>query len=81
MYAVSLSTVLLPLRYLIAHNRAGNFYNNIFSLLGRDINLQSVMDDFGNLLYAEIDCEYDILISLEIYASKALIGLFTHWLF
>lgn len=34
---------------------AGNFYNNIFSLLGRDINLQSVMDDFGNLLYAEID--------------------------
>ena len=34
---------------------AGNFYTKIFSLLGRDINLQSVMDDFGSLLYAEID--------------------------
>ena len=30
-------------------------YNIIFRFLGRDINLQSVMDDFGALLYAEID--------------------------
>ena len=30
-------------------------YNEIFKLLGRDINLQSVMDNFGQLLYAEID--------------------------
>eukprot|EP00584_Thalassiosira_punctigera_P005369 CAMPEP_0172544070 /NCGR_PEP_ID=MMETSP1067-20121228/14306_1 /TAXON_ID=265564 ORGANISM="Thalassiosira punctigera, Strain Tpunct2005C2" /NCGR_SAMPLE_ID=MMETSP1067 /ASSEMBLY_ACC=CAM_ASM_000444 /LENGTH=978 /DNA_ID=CAMNT_0013330569 /DNA_START=63 /DNA_END=2999 /DNA_ORIENTATION=- len=33
----------------------GGVYNGIFRLLGRDIDLQSVMDDFGNLLYAEID--------------------------
>ena len=33
----------------------GGFYNQIFRALGRDINLQSVMDDFGRLLYAEID--------------------------
>lgn len=33
----------------------GGVYNAIFRLLGRDINLQSVMDDFGKLLYAEID--------------------------
>jgi len=33
----------------------GGVYNEIFKLLGRDINLQSVMDDFGTLLYAEID--------------------------
>ncbi len=33
----------------------GGVYNKIFELLGRNINLQSVMDDFGNLLYAEID--------------------------
>ncbi|KAL7534614.1 hypothetical protein ACHAXR_005995 [Thalassiosira sp. AJA248-18] len=33
----------------------GGVYNEIFRLLGRDINLQSVMDDFGALLYAEID--------------------------
>ena len=33
----------------------GGVYNGIFRLLGRDINLQSVMDDFGKLLYAEID--------------------------
>lgn len=32
----------------------GGVYNGIFRLLGRDINLQSVMDDFGNLLYAEV---------------------------
>jgi len=30
-------------------------YNTGFRLLGRDIDLQSVMDDFGALLYAEID--------------------------
>ena len=33
----------------------GGVYNEIFRLLGRDIDLQSVMDDFGNLLYGEID--------------------------
>ena len=33
----------------------GGVYNKIFELLGRNINLQSVMDDFGQLLYAEID--------------------------
>lgn len=33
----------------------GGVYNGIFRLLGRDINLQSVMDDFGTLLYQEID--------------------------
>ena len=33
----------------------GGVYNRIFRLLGRDINLQSVMDDFGKLLYGEID--------------------------
>jgi len=33
----------------------GGVYNGIFRLLGRDIDLQSVMDDFGTLLYAEID--------------------------
>ncbi|KAL9181782.1 hypothetical protein ACHAXT_012125 [Thalassiosira profunda] len=33
----------------------GGFYNQIFRLLGREIDLQSVMDDFGTLLYAEID--------------------------
>ncbi len=33
----------------------GGVYNAIFRLLGRDIDLQSVMDDFGALLYAEID--------------------------
>jgi hypothetical protein len=32
----------------------GGVYNKIFELLGRNINLQSVMDDFGNLLCAEI---------------------------
>jgi len=33
----------------------GGVYNAVFRLLGRDIDLQSVMDDFGALLYAEID--------------------------
>lgn len=33
----------------------GGVYNGIFRLLGRDIDLQSVMDDFGKLLYGEID--------------------------
>ena len=33
----------------------GGVYNKFFELLGRNINLQGVMDDFGNLLYAEID--------------------------
>ena len=35
------------------HVLGGYFYNNIFSLLRRGINLQSVMDNFGNLLCAE----------------------------
>jgi ABC1 atypical kinase-like domain len=30
-------------------------YNGIFRLLNRDINLQSVIDDFGELIYREID--------------------------
>jgi predicted unusual protein kinase regulating ubiquinone biosynthesis (AarF/ABC1/UbiB family) len=30
-------------------------YNAIFTLLQRDINLQSVIDDFGELIYREID--------------------------
>ena len=33
----------------------GGVYNEIFKLLGRSIDLQSVMDDFGVLLYQEID--------------------------
>lgn len=33
----------------------GGFYNELFRALGRDIDLQGVMDDFGALLYAEID--------------------------
>lgn len=30
-------------------------YNEIFKLLNRDINLQSIIDDFGELIYCEID--------------------------
>lgn len=30
-------------------------YNRIFELLGRDIDLQSIIDDFGELIYREID--------------------------
>ena len=30
-------------------------YNQIFTLLNRDINLQSIIDDFGELIYREID--------------------------
>jgi predicted unusual protein kinase regulating ubiquinone biosynthesis (AarF/ABC1/UbiB family) len=30
-------------------------YNQVFKLLNRDINLQSVIDDFGELIYREID--------------------------
>lgn len=30
-------------------------YNQIFRLLNRDINLQSIIDDFGGLIYREID--------------------------
>ena len=30
-------------------------YNQIFALLNRDINLQSIIDDFGELIYREID--------------------------
>jgi len=30
-------------------------YNKIFEVLGRDINLQSIIDDFGELIYREID--------------------------
>ena len=33
----------------------GGFYNELFRALGRNIDLQGVMDDFGTLLYAEID--------------------------
>ncbi|KAL3906035.1 MAG: hypothetical protein SGILL_009441, partial [Bacillariaceae sp.] len=30
-------------------------YNQIFQLLNRDINVQSIIDDFGDLIYREID--------------------------
>ena len=30
-------------------------YNRIFQLLNRDINVQSIIDDFGELIYREID--------------------------
>jgi predicted unusual protein kinase regulating ubiquinone biosynthesis (AarF/ABC1/UbiB family) len=30
-------------------------YNKIFELLNRDINIQSIIDDFGDLIYREID--------------------------
>lgn len=30
-------------------------YNKIFEVLGRDIDLQSIIDDFGELIYREID--------------------------
>jgi len=30
-------------------------YNGIFKLLNRDIDLQSIIDDFGELIYREID--------------------------
>jgi len=30
-------------------------YNKIFDALGRDINVQSIIDDFGELIYREID--------------------------
>lgn len=30
-------------------------YNQIFNLLNRDINVQSIIDDFGELIYREID--------------------------
>ena len=30
-------------------------YNEIFKLLNRDINVQSIIDDFGELIYREID--------------------------
>jgi ABC1 atypical kinase-like domain len=30
-------------------------YNQIFALLNRDINVQSIIDDFGELIYREID--------------------------
>jgi len=30
-------------------------YNKIFDLLGRDIDVQSIIDDFGELIYREID--------------------------
>jgi ABC1 atypical kinase-like domain len=30
-------------------------YNQIFQLLNRDINVQSIIDDFGELIYREID--------------------------
>ena len=49
---------------------AGNFYTKIFSLLGRDINLQSVMDDFGSLLYAEIDVSDIFTYVLNVLSCK-----------
>jgi predicted unusual protein kinase regulating ubiquinone biosynthesis (AarF/ABC1/UbiB family) len=30
-------------------------YNQLFQLLKRDVNVQSIVDDFGELIYREID--------------------------
>jgi aarF domain-containing kinase len=30
-------------------------YTNVFQFLNRDINVQSIIDDFGELIYREID--------------------------
>jgi aarF domain-containing kinase len=30
-------------------------YNKLFQLLKRDVNVQSIIDDFGELIYREID--------------------------
>ena len=49
-------------------------YNRIFEILQRDINLQSVIDDFGELIYREIgmcptimqrNIAYKVLVSVE----------------
>ena len=34
---------------------AGRFYNPIFKFLNRDVDVQSIIDDFGVLIYREID--------------------------
>lgn len=57
----------------------GGVYNGIFRLLGRDINLQSVMDDFGKLLYGEIDYVAEAANARrfsELYAEDAIADVF-----
>lgn len=57
----------------------GGVYNSIFRLLGRDINLQSVMDDFGKLLYGEIDYVAEAANARrfsELYAEDAITDVF-----
>lgn len=55
----------------------GGVYSSIFRLLGRNINLQSVMDDFGTLLYGEIDYVAEAANARrfsELYAQDVAIG-------
>jgi aarF domain-containing kinase len=49
-------------------------YNKIFQLLNRDINVQSIIDDFGELIYREIDYVAEAANAQrfnELYASVA----------
>ena len=55
----------------------GGVYSSVFRLLGRNINLQSVMDDFGTLLYGEIDYVAEAANARrfsELYAQDVAIG-------
>ena len=49
-------------------------YNQIFQLLNRDINVQNIIDDFGELIYREIDYVAEAANAQrfnELYASEA----------
>jgi len=57
----------------------GGVYNSIFAMLGRNIDLQSVMDDFGKLLYGEIDYVAEAANARrfsELYAEDAIADVF-----
>lgn len=57
----------------------GGVYNGIFRLFGRDIDLQNVMDDFGTLLYGEIDYVAEAANARrfsELYAEEAITDVF-----
>jgi aarF domain-containing kinase len=57
----------------------GGVYNGIFRLFGRSIDLQNVMDDFGTLLYGEIDYVAEAANARrfsELYAEDAITDVF-----
>ena len=57
----------------------GGVYNGIFRFFGRSIDLQNVMDDFGTLLYGEIDYVAEAANARrfsELYAEDAITDVF-----